>query len=104
MDDNTNPASTRADSATNHIAYTITTVFAYVSPDKLSGFFCKCLTLSMRVITPRYRCSLSRINHCINQWFLMARGSRSSTQLCTNSDVLTVTVIITEDPAEKDVL
>ena len=38
MDDNTHLPSTRTDSATNHIAYIITTVSAHVSPDKLSGF------------------------------------------------------------------
>ena len=94
MDDNTNLPSTRTDSASNQIAYTITTVSANVSPHKLSGFFFLSLTLSMRVITPQYRCSLSRINYYINQSFLMAPGSRFSTQPCTHSDVLTCLLLL----------
>jgi hypothetical protein len=39
MDNNTNITSTRTDSASDQIAYTITTISAHVSPDKLSGFF-----------------------------------------------------------------
>jgi len=39
MDNNTNITSTRTYSASKQMAYTITSVSAHVSPDKLSGFF-----------------------------------------------------------------